>query len=256
MSTSELGARLQHDRYARSNAYDPDWVVANLMGPNPLWLVESLTEVLPVEPGMRVLDLGPGRGLTSVFLAREFGAEVWATDLWIGATDNFERFRAAGVDDRVFPIHAEAHDLPFADGFFDAIVSCDAYQYFGTDDRYLAYITRFLRTGGRIGIVVPAVFVELGAEAPPGLDDIWQWHGEPFHGPAWWRNHWERTRLVDVEVADAPPDGWRDWLRWSEVAGPRMEEEWKREAARHEVELLRRDQGATIGFTRIVATKR
>ena len=58
------------------------------MGPNALWLMEALAEVLPIEPGMRVLDLGCGRAMTSIFLAKEFGAEVWATDLWIDASAN------------------------------------------------------------------------------------------------------------------------------------------------------------------------
>lgn len=62
---------------------------------------------------------------------------MWATDLWIDASENYRRIGAAGVEDRVFPIGAEAHALPFAAGFFDAMVSIDAYHYFGTDDLYL-----------------------------------------------------------------------------------------------------------------------
>ena len=54
---------LRHHRYVRSNGYDPAWVVENQMGPHPLWLLEALTEVLPIEPGMRVLDLGCGRAM-------------------------------------------------------------------------------------------------------------------------------------------------------------------------------------------------
>lgn len=255
MTDVDLGALLTHDRYPRSNGYDPAWVVANLMGPNPLWLLEHLIAAMPIEPGMRVLDLGCGKGLTSVFLARETGAQVWATDLWVGATENLARFREAEVDDLVYPIHAEAHDLPYADGFFDVIVSIDAFQYFGTDETYLAYLTRFLRPGGRIGTVEPALFRELGTEVPAHLAHVWTWHGLPFHGPEWWRAHWAKTGLVTVDVADAVPDGWRDWLRWSEVTGPLTDAAWKREAAANEVELLRLDQGELIGFTRIVATK-
>ena len=82
---------LFHPRYTRSNGYDPEWVFENQMGPHALWLLESLTEVLPIAPGTRVLDLGCGRAMTSIFLAREFGAEVWAADLWIA------RIRSAGV---------------------------------------------------------------------------------------------------------------------------------------------------------------
>jgi SAM-dependent methyltransferase len=256
MDDAELRARLRHDRYVRSNAYDPQWLIDNVMGPNPLWLLEALTEVMPIEPGERVLDLGPGKGCTSVFLAREFGAQVWATDLWISATDNLERFCEAGVDDRVFPIHAEAHALPFADGFFDAIVSIDAFHYFGTDEMYLAQLAKLLRPGGRIGTVSPAVFRELGTEVPADLADVWEWRGLPFHGPDWWRTHWEKSGVVDVDVADAVPDGWQDWLRWSELVGPMTDEAWKREAARNEVDVLRRDRGDLVGFTRIAATKR
>ena len=113
---------LFHPRYVRSNDYDADWVYENQMGPHALWLLESLTEVLPIEPGMRVLDLGCGRALTSVFLAREFGAEVWATDLWIAAEDNEARIRAAGLEHLVHAVHAEAHHLPYAPDQFDVIV--------------------------------------------------------------------------------------------------------------------------------------
>ncbi len=148
---------LFHPRYPRSNAYDPEWVFENQMGPNALWLLESLTEVLPIEPGTRVLDLGCGRAMTSIFLAREFGAEVWATDLWIAAEDNEARIRAAGVEHLVHAVHAEAHQLPFAFDAFDVIVSIDAYQYFGTDDLYLGSLLAYLRTGGRLGIVAPAL---------------------------------------------------------------------------------------------------
>ena len=41
---------------------------------------------MPIEPGMKVLDLGCGKAMSSIFLAREFRVSVWATDLWIPAT--------------------------------------------------------------------------------------------------------------------------------------------------------------------------
>jgi cyclopropane fatty-acyl-phospholipid synthase-like methyltransferase len=146
-----------HPRYPRSNNYDPQWVIENQMGPHPLWLVEALSEVVQFKPGMRVLDLGCGTALTSIFLAKEFGIQVWATDLWIEASANVQRIRAAGVEDLVIPIHAEAHALPFAEDFFDVIVSVDAYHYFGTDDLYLGYLAPFLKKEGQIAIAVPGL---------------------------------------------------------------------------------------------------
>jgi cyclopropane fatty-acyl-phospholipid synthase-like methyltransferase len=63
---------------------------------------------------MKVLDMGCGKGLTSIFLAKEYGVTVFANDLWIDATENLLRFEEAGVAAQVYPIHAEAHALPYA----------------------------------------------------------------------------------------------------------------------------------------------
>ena len=129
------------------------------MGSHVLWMTEWLCEHLELRPGMRVLDLGCGRAKSSIFLAREFGVEVWATDLWIAATENWQRVRDAGLEDRVFPLHSDARALPFAAEFFDAITALDCYSYFGTDDLYLNYLAQFVKPGGPIGIA-GAGFVE------------------------------------------------------------------------------------------------
>src|SRR5262245_60594052 len=131
MSSDE---RLVSGRFPRSSAYNPDWVIAGISGgANSLWLTEWLCDALHLQPGMRVLDLGCGRGTSSVFLRREFGVQVWATDLWFGASERLLRIRDAGLDDGVFPIHADARSLPFASEYFDAILSIDSFSYYGTD---------------------------------------------------------------------------------------------------------------------------
>lgn len=80
-------------------------------------IIEELSESLNLEKGMRVLDLGCGKGLTSIFLAKEYDVTVFATELWISATENYERIKSMGLEDKIIPIHAEAHDLSFADEF-------------------------------------------------------------------------------------------------------------------------------------------
>ncbi len=130
-SHDDLASRLSLPRYPRSSAYDPQWTVDNQMGPHALWLLEWLAPALGLDtlrPGARVLDLGCGRAMTSVFLAREYDVQVTAADLWIKPDENARRIAEAGVADRVQPVLAEAHDLPFGAETFDAIVSVDAYQ--------------------------------------------------------------------------------------------------------------------------------
>ena len=57
MTTDEAERRrlLENPAFPRSAEYDPRWVVDNLMGPNVLWLTESLSQVLEFRPAMRRL---------------------------------------------------------------------------------------------------------------------------------------------------------------------------------------------------------
>src|SRR5262244_3839073 len=159
--------RLISVRFPRASCYHPEWVLAGISGgANPLWLTEWLTEALDLRPDMRVLDLGCGRALSSVFLRREFGVQVWATDLWFSAAENLQRIRDAGVEDGVTPIHADARALPFAPEFFDAIVCIDAFPYYGTDDLYLNTVARLLKPGGRLGIAGSGLAREIDGPVP------------------------------------------------------------------------------------------
>src|SRR5437773_1047842 len=86
-----VDTRLLSDRFPRSNEYHPAWVISSCSGgANALWLTEWFTSVVDLRPGMRVLDLGCGRAMSSIFLRREFGIEVWATDLWFSASENLQ----------------------------------------------------------------------------------------------------------------------------------------------------------------------
>jgi len=211
---------LKTEQFPLSSKYDPEWVLKNQMGPNALWLTEWLCQKMEIKSGMRVLDMGCGKALSSIFLAKEFGVQVWANDLWISSSDNWQRIQEAGLEKQIYPIHAEARRLPYAEGFFDAIISIDSYHYYGTDDVYLSYFHKLVRPGGQIGIVVPGLVRDFNSLVPEHLsrrqssggvfwaDDCWC-----FHTANWWRHLWGRTELVDVEVADVLPDGWRLWLQ-------------------------------------------
>ena len=165
---------LTRDAYPKSNGYDAKWLVDLDMGPHPLWLLEDLAADLDLRPGMRVLDLGSGLGATSVFLAREYGVGVVAADLWVDPTEAAAVFRKEGVDDRVLAMRVDAHALPFGRGSFDAIVSIDAWEYFGTGDHYPPYLATFLKPGGQLGVATPALTTEVRelGEIPEHIDRV------------------------------------------------------------------------------------
>ena len=168
--------RLISERFPRASSYHPEWVLAGVSGgANPLWLTEWLGEAMNLQRGMKVLDLGCGRALSSVFLHHEFGVQVWATDLWFSASENIQRVRDAGAEGGVFPIRADARSLPFSDEFFDAIVSIDSFMFFGTDDLYLNYLARFVKPRGPIGIALAGVVVGLIPTALMVLGRAWSW---------------------------------------------------------------------------------
>ena len=240
--------RLRQARFPRASAYNPDWVLAGASGgANVLWLTEWLADALDLRPGMRVLDLGCGRALSSIFLHREFGVRVWATDLWFDAAENRRRVEDAGVADGVVPIHADARALPFATDFFDAVVAIDSFYYYGTDDLYLNTLLRFLRPGGQLGIAGAGVLQEIDGLPPEHLRDWWEPGMCCLHSADWWRRHWERTGLVDVEQADAMPDGWRYWLEWQHAVSPDNAVE---------IRALETDAGRWLGYVRAVARRR
>ena len=153
---------LLSEQFPRASQYHPEWIRASASGgANPLWLTEWLASALDLRPGLRVLDLGCGRAMSSIFLHREFGVQVWAVDLWFDASENLQRIRDAGVEQGVFPLHTNARSLPFAENFFDVIVSLDSYFYYGTDDLYLNYLARFLKPGGQLGIAGVGLMQEI-----------------------------------------------------------------------------------------------
>lgn len=157
-----------------SSKYHPEWIRASVSGgANPLWLTEWLATDVDLQPGMRVLDLGCGRAMSSIFLHLEFGVQVWAADLLFSVSENYQRIRDAGVENGVFPIHADARSLPFAANFFDVVISIDSFFYYGTDDLYLNSLAYFLKPGGQLGIAGAELMQELQNTVPEHLQQWW-----------------------------------------------------------------------------------
>ena len=237
--------QLTRDEYPKSSKYDAKWLVDLDMGPHPLWLLEDLAADLDLRPGMRVLDLGSGRGATSVFLAKEYGVRVIAADLWVDPDSASAVFRKEDVDDRVLAMRVDAHALPFGRASFDAIVSIDAWEYFGTGDQYPGYLATFLKPGGQLGVATPALTTEVRelGEIPEHIERVVGAESVAWHTADWLRTQWELSRAFTTVTARSQPDGCANWLLWERAV---LELKGKPRSA--EQGMLEVDGGAFITF--------
>ena len=179
--------------YILSKKYDTPELQALIMGPNPVKLEEELLRGSRIPAGAVVCDLGSGTGLTSVFMAKEYGFTVYAADLWSDPDENRRFFRRMGLSDgQVIPVKADATAMPFEREFFDAVVSTDSYNYFGRDPEYLdAKLVPFVKSGGYIYIALTgmkndchdaAALVDSGAAGLHTRRGLLARDSEPEHG--------------------------------------------------------------------------
>ncbi len=144
----------------KSEKYKKYFCVPYLMGPNGVRLLDEMLDAFPMKytEDNSILDLGCGSGLTSLYLAYETGAKVFAADLWISEEDNRKRIEEWGMQDRIIPMQCDANDLQFDKQAFDAVVSVDSYHYFGGKEGYfIEKILPLLKKGGTALICVPGI---------------------------------------------------------------------------------------------------
>lgn len=161
------------------------------LGPSPLeHAILALLEATP----RRVLDAGTGEFAESV--ARKLGCDVVGIDL---PERMVELTRARGREALV----ADVHELPFADGEFDAAAANWMLYHLPDLDRGLAELQRVIRPGGRLAAVT---------NGRDHLSEVWGLRSSGFddeNGEAALRRHFTRVERRDVHgtVVFATRDG-------------------------------------------------
>jgi len=227
----------------KTEKYSKDFLQKNMMGPNSMLILEALLEDVKLKRGMKILDLGCGMGLTSIFLAKEYKLTVYAVDLWISATDNYNRFKEMNVEEYIIPIHAEAHKLPFADEYFDAIISVDSYHYFGNNEEYFEkYLRRFLKKDGFIAFAFPGMKYEVHDNVPEEMKNLWEPEAlEMWHSIPWWRSKLEKS-LDNIQMKEMKSFD-RAWSDWLETDNP---------YAIEDIEMIKTDAGRYMNIISVV----
>ncbi|MBE5795691.1 MAG: class I SAM-dependent methyltransferase [Clostridiales bacterium] len=202
----------------RSDNYTDFFLAENLMGPNSIRLLDELLTQHPLQftRDNRVLDLGCGTGLTSLFIAKETGATVYANDLWISAEANTERFQNWNMQDQLIPVCVDANQLTFQPETFDAVISIDSYHYFGGKEGFFAEkILPFLKPGGIALIGIPGMKKSFDGQSEALLT---QWLGDEaymFQSADWWKRiigEHEELETVETWEMIAFEQPWQEWF--------------------------------------------
>lgn len=189
-----------------------------LMGPNSARILGELLKKYPLQLNEDniVLDLGCGTGLTSLIIAKETGARVYASDLWIRAEDNQKRFEGWGAGKQITPVSEDANNLGFEKRQFDALFSIDSYHYFATGAGFFEdKILPFLNDRAAVLIGIPGIKNEYGGRSEELLSD---WLGDEaymFKSPEEWKEiigHHDRIETVETWEMECFESAWNEWF--------------------------------------------
>jgi len=249
--------RMPISDYAELSEYSWEDCHKGVLGAGGLFLTSDMVRMIEAKEGMRILDLGAGNCLTSIFLAKRYKAKVIAADLRVNPSENWNRIKEAKVTDSVIPIKMDAYNIPFAKGYFDAVFCMNSYLYFGTGDLYLSYLVQFLRRGGRICIASPCYAHELSSETP---SEFLEEASVAYHSPGWWQHHFEKTGLVNLLHCKEHPEGrelWLDMVRWLvEECHPRERDEGMGDMILHDILMLLNDRQRFVTYFMLLAEKK
>jgi ubiquinone/menaquinone biosynthesis C-methylase UbiE len=149
-------------------------------------IAEELVQAADLSAGATVLDVASGSGNAAIAAAR-CGCRVTSTDYVAGLLDR-GRERAAAEHLPVEFDLADAEDLPYPDGSYDAVLSVVGAMFAPDQEKVAAELTRVVRPGGTIAMAnwtpdgfVGQMFRTVGRRVPPppGVRGPVEWGSEP-----------------------------------------------------------------------------
>lgn len=193
-----------------------DIIKENLMGPDTTIITKELIKNIKLKKNAKILDLGCGKGLSSIILAKKFKkAQIFAVDLWINPEENYNRFKELDLHNNIIPLKADANNLPFAKNYFDLIISVDAYHYFGLKNSFFKkYIKPYAKENSIIKIAVPGMKKNVHKNIPDEMKKFWKkedlelWQTRDFYV----RRFKNELENLEIKEMKCNKEAWENWL--------------------------------------------
>jgi len=200
--------------YPELQGYSRDEIYTDFFGGGGLYLATHMLRTMRPHPGENVLDLGCGKGPTSIFLAKHFGVRVTALDLWTSAEFLTQKFSEHGFADRITPIQMDAtQPFPFTANQFDSIICMNSFNFYGGNVKFIQRLLTHLKPGGRLCIGSEVLTSEFTAEQMANPPQVYAFKLSPpnehvnvfeddftkQHTPEWWRDLFQSSGLLQVE---------------------------------------------------------
>ncbi|WP_405163202.1 class I SAM-dependent methyltransferase [Nocardia sp. NBC_01499] len=130
-------------------------------------MTDLFCDLLGLDAGARLLDVGSGHGSPAIHAAEQRGLDITGCTIsQAQITEATRRAEAAELSDRVRFEFGDAMDLPYASGGFDAVWALDSFPHLNDPVTGLGELARVARIGAPILVTfytqrVPATEAEL-----------------------------------------------------------------------------------------------
>jgi SAM-dependent methyltransferase len=140
---------------AKKETWDAVWKETSADGKPNYRIVQEIERLCPDLRGKKILEVGAGTGVDSIYLARK-GADVVALDF---SPESIKLMKRNAPKGRSFSIvQADAYNMPFADNSFDVVFSQGFVEHFTNPKPLVLEQRRVLKNDGYLIIDVPQTF--------------------------------------------------------------------------------------------------
>ncbi len=193
-------------RPSLENLIESEDVGLEILHPGGLEITRELAELCHIGKDTKVLEVASGTGESAFYLVRNFDCRIIGIDI---SDYMIERAKRKAMEKGVIIEFkkGDAHNLPFIDNTFDAVIS-ECTTCLLNKERAIDEMVRVAKTGGYVGIHD----ICWNEGTPAHLKDrLAELEGERPETLTGWKNIFEKAGLKDVTIIDKSYliKGWR-----------------------------------------------